>query len=1136
MSTTSTTSTVRNYRDNFDFKQLTTDILVPKFFPNEDISTRMSGLLGLTTEQLSLISEDAFHATSTLLKEFFINKATLPESIYNYAALFQLSDVMGSAASCRFLIVFKESNIQEVFEEANMFATSQTQDRIYISKDTKVYVEDIPFVFDYDIEITRKKTKLSSTDYVYGAKYIISDYKNSISNITNPYIKIRRAEGGFFALDVTMHQCLRNETIESIIDNSAINYPVIDVKFDGILAGFDAFYKAPGDTEYTQMITKVYNSLPEKDPFCYYRIIDENELRLSFSLADSYFQPEFNSEIKIVTYTTKGNGGNFSTYTGSNVSIELDTEVYTYNETFIMNPVVVSASSGGTDKLDIEELRHMVSIQYSTSTVLSTDHDLELYFENYEEKNANLIKFIKRRDDLVSRLFTGFMVCKNEDYVYPTNTLDISTNFTYWDNPDGGHTYTLEPGHLFTYNGNNNMVSPMYKRGYSERKPYFNFQGQTVYEWIYQDYFIWLHSVNPDINPNFDKNDPDWETNWIESKNENETFKYYFDNILNTCADCGYHTHRTYEDENGTSLCPVCRSANIKTGSTAMDSMMMTVYDVEEIESRIKPDMFVFANPFLTTVTKYPGLVNYYLTIINQTSVLDFIYANDETSLQFIANRATISRPLSKEKEYTVTLEVMPSLQWNPELLVPGITTEAYVPKRSQLSKNNLRIMMVIMDGGTESCYLEMVPVSYEDEDKIKFQCTFRTNDHVTLGDQMQINDYSNEELGYTPVVDENVGTEYTFDESEALKIWMNERQYIESASVMSISDEDDGPIFPDENENINEETTENTGEETPDTSGIHGNFTYLTNGSTKLIPMTNVEIRFVVLVKDYEAETESDYVTDNYPTSDLFFNLHNYQWTNVYSTFSDTMDLIKPLNMVRSSMYFRDDRLENVNYGDIYLYSSPFIKYSLLQHYDSNGNLTKNESGVTNFEMFTYMIDQYYSQYQNLESTLASIICQASYIDLKFFNCYGRSNNYIIGDNDEIIDRVNMSICFHIYLEDGTDELNARDELRTYIKETVEELNEYGHNDLHISNLMRSIENDFAYVDHIRFIGINGEISESGKYTTTDTMGYSTEYQSIKNITKDLTDLSKEERFSYVPEMLCINKDQIALVFYEAD
>ena len=31
-----------------------------------------------------------------------------------------------------------------------------------------------------------------------------------------------------------------------------------------------------------------------------------------------------------------------------------------------------------------------------------------------------------------------------------------------------------------------------------------------------------------------------------------------------------------------------------------------------------------------------------------------------------------------------------------------------------------------------------------------------------------------------------------------------------------------------------------------------------------------------------------------------------------------------------------------------------------------------------------------------------------------------------------------------------------------------------------------------------------------------------------------DLDELSKDDRFAYVPEMLCVNKDQISLVLFE--
>lgn len=1141
-------STIRNYRDNFDFKDLTVNTLIPKYFPDQDVSTRMSGMIGFTTEQMAIISEDTFFAASTLLKEFFIQKASLPESLYSYASLFQLANTIGSAATCRFLLVFNEAELTKAFDEANRYATSATRDKIYLGKNTTIYIhygdegseKDIPFILDYDIEITRRKTKLSTSEYMYSAKYITSEFKNTISDIINPYIKIRRNEGGYFALEIFGRQCQREETEQPIIDNSAINYPTIDVKFNGILAGFDAFYRESSNDEWIQLEKRVANSMPEKDPFCFYRIIDENVLRLSFSLSDSYFQPEFNSEIKIVTYTTMGNSGNFPMYTGKNIDVIKDTERYSYNEEFILGVIVASASEGGSDTITLEQLRRLTSTQYSTATVISSDNDLECYFETMEDINGNKINFIKRRDDLAGRLHTGFMVCKNEDYVYPTNTLDISMNYKTWNNPDGGYTYTHDPGFLYVYeSGNSNRLIPYYKKGFWEDKSFLNFQGQTVIQNIMRDYFIWLNSVNHNANFGFDDENENWATEYHPSKEPNETVEYYMKNVVKVCNDCGYHTYKTLIEEDGKELCPVCHSENLRKGTKLID-MQCTVFDIDEIEENITRDMFVYSNPFLMTITKYPGLVNYYLTIINQTSLLDFTHFNQENSMQFIVNQANFERPLNKEKEYTVTLRLMCSMQWNPELLIPGITKDEYIPRRTHLKDNFIRVMMVIMDGGIEACYMEMIPISYDTQDDIiTFQCKFKTNDHVTLGNQMQLEDYSTDELGYKEEFISNV-TEYTMHEEERLKLWIQERELIvegttEPPNAGFITDEGFEKPDPDKPDTSDPDPEEPIEPDEPDNSGIQGNFTYITNGSTKLIPMEQVEIRFVTLYKDYEEENDENRITNNYPTSGLFFSLPGYEWTNVYSTFSDRVDLIKPLTMVRSSMYFRDDRLYNVTDGDIYLYSSPMIKYSLLQHLNSRGEYSKNENGLTNYEMFTYMINQWYNQYKYFERILSTVICQSTYVDLKFYNTYGRSKNYIIGDEDEIIDRVNISSMFTIYLVKGTDQVKARDEIKTFLKETIEKLNEVGINDLHVSNIMRLMETQFAYIDHIIFGGFNGDVV-NGEYTITDKMGYNTEYQSIKCITKDLNDLSKDERFAYVPEMLCINKDQIVLVFYEMD
>ena len=281
----------RDYRDIFSYKDSAFDVLGPKYYPNLEMSSLNIGLTGFVLEQVGNVTEDSFNTVSTLIKEMFPNRAQIPESIYSYAAMFQLSNAFATAAYCKFLIVFEEEDLRELLIAANATAENQNG-KIYIDKDTQIIVEDIVFALDYDIEITMRKI---NGEYVYSAKYVTIPFKNTISSITNPYIKVRKSKDGYLALEVIGRQCYREEVTQAIIDNTKINYPTLDFSFEGKLAGFDIFYKSPDDEDFTTQLTSlVLNSEPLKnEKFCYYKMVDDNTLRISFSTMDQYFQPEF---------------------------------------------------------------------------------------------------------------------------------------------------------------------------------------------------------------------------------------------------------------------------------------------------------------------------------------------------------------------------------------------------------------------------------------------------------------------------------------------------------------------------------------------------------------------------------------------------------------------------------------------------------------------------------------------------------------------------------------------------------------------------------------------------------------------------------------------------------------------------
>lgn len=1010
----------RNYRDLFSFKEYALE-LAKKYFPDQDVSTLNIGMIGFASELLGTATEDSFNTISVLIKEMFPNKAQLPDSIYSHAAIFQLANSFASAAACRFLLVFEEDTISKKMDEVNSLGANIST--IYLDKDTQIIVEDKIFTLDYDIAITRK---VINGETVYSAKYETLPFTNSISGITNPYIKVRKSKENYLALEIIGHQCIRTEEYESIINNTKINYPTIDIPFEGKLAGFDVLYKTPSEDEFnTQMKTLVVESQALEEPSCFYRIKDEGVLQLSFSNLDTYFQPKFNSELKVTLYITDGKQGNFDIYNGSNIEVICNSDNYWYNTNIVFGATTVSGSTGGMDSLTLDELQELVVEKYSTANALTTDNDLEMFFRNYQYRYNNNIKFIKRRDDVAERLFSGYLIMNNDGYIYPTNTLDLSINYLDMYNPTEGYLYTMDPGVVFTYeDGRIDRLVPVFKKEYNERLAYY-------YDWCHEKHPDWEYGLGDKDVPfsvwgkkfqycqnqynEFPENDA--------MKEKYETDIDYAKAVMNgdeTFDFVGWNTYHPVDGED-----------------------FLTVYD-SELHTLVaeNPSNFYFSNPFLIALTIKPNIFGYYLTIQDQYSLLDFTDFNDDSFLQFIMTQLHMTRDLSNDKTYHFSVDMMPSVKSEAEDLIPsyfGIrdaeTDEITYPSYKE---NPLRVILAFQnDDEEDACYIELVPTTVGSEDKITFTGSFSTDDHITTSGNFKV------------ISDPNGKSEMV----------------------------------------------------------------YMTNPESKMLPMENVTAKIYTLYR--EPETKYTRKTENYFVK-YDSTLAEYAWTNVFSTYSDPLTFIKPLNVIRSSVYFRDDRAIKINTGDVYIYSMPFFKYELMTHTKDTGE--KNEEMI---QKFNKLITDFLLQYENLETVLNDTLRNTSHIDVKFYNTYGKSKNYLIGDDEELIDKVNISIKFDVYVSKGTDLVAAKKDIQLFIKDKVETINELGSNDLFISNLIRMIENNFAYVDHLKFKGINN---------------YSTDYQTIKNITKDLNDLSKDERYKYIPEMLVCNTEDILLTMYEVE
>ena len=135
--------------------------------------------------------------------------------------------------------------------------------------------------------------------------------------------------------------------------------------------------------------------------------------------------------------------------------------------------------------------------------------------------------------------------------------------------------------------------------------------------------------------------------------------------------------------------------------------------------------------------------------------------------------------------------------------------------------------------------------------------------------------------------------------------------------------------------------------------------------------------------------------------------------------------------------------------------------------------------------------------------------------MDIKLYNTYGRSSHVMIGEDNELLDTVNIGIEFDIWFVEGTDLDSSLPLVKNFIKENIETLNSNGLNNIYVSNLMRKLETNFSFIDHIRFVKINNYVST---------------YQTVRTNFTDLNELDVISRRKYVPEFMVVDINDIII------
>lgn len=487
------TTNVRDYTALYKIKEYMAGTVAPKYFQLDSIDETNVGLFGYITELLGNSVEDSFFATTMQFKEIFPVTAEDPDSLYLMAALFQMDNHFATPAKVGFNILLAEDDVISHATYADGFYTLE------LDRDMKINIEGIDFLLDYDIRITSKK---SDNGYTHMAYYIFN-FNNSISDVSSPYIATRvhsHTENNkrYVLLTVYLHQVTKTVTEDAILNNDSLNIVSKEYSFNGQLANFEIYYRENSNENWTQMTKFLANSTSiSREPSCYYKFIDDGKISITFNSDERYFIPKFNSELKVEMYTTLGEDGNFEKYSGTELSISGVSDRYPSNKGLIFIGNVNGASKGGYNAKSLEELRTEVIKAFSTVKSFTTASDLTLYFNTLRTINNNEILIIKQRDDALKRLFSSYVLLKDENKnIIPTNTVNIHFDESDIDSRyPQSNRYVINAGKLYSFNnGSLNFTSQ--RKDLTINSDLDPYEGK---EYIYINPFLTVIGKNPTL-------------------------------------------------------------------------------------------------------------------------------------------------------------------------------------------------------------------------------------------------------------------------------------------------------------------------------------------------------------------------------------------------------------------------------------------------------------------------------------------------------------------------------------------------------------------------------------------------------------------------------------------------------------
>lgn len=395
-----------------------------RYIEDEDETTLALGVFGFIADTEAKKIQTSTIMTGQLGNEMFPTRATLTKNVIAHAVYNGISDINATPAKLTATICVKLTDIDKYIDDNSCF---------YLDSDCPIFLEKYEFHFDFDVKI--KRNKLKDGNYSYSAQYIIYDENdkpitNPLSSINNPYLKqpfiINIGNDAYVGIQATLHQCTIEETRDSMISDSIIENKTYTFQFDNQISAFKVICTDSG--EETEVYPYMYGSIidPDKKPYCWYIYTGDNTIRITFD--NKSYMPGLNSQIYIKAYTTLGSKGNFE-YLGIDQSseglyVDLQSDKYGYKRINCYF-VAVTDSTDGKDKKSKSELQELIPKAAMARGSLTTEKDLQNYFNLINTDSMRLV-MRKKRDNQLERIWYAYFLLKDDNgNIIPSNTINV---------------------------------------------------------------------------------------------------------------------------------------------------------------------------------------------------------------------------------------------------------------------------------------------------------------------------------------------------------------------------------------------------------------------------------------------------------------------------------------------------------------------------------------------------------------------------------------------------------------------------------------------------------------------------------------------------------------------------------------